>query len=59
MFNNYHHLLNCLSTIKIASLEKQKREVKLRYNQHLQSYVTSMLGRPLEKLSVSVSAHSK
>ena len=53
MFENYHHLLNCLATIKIASLEREKREVKARYNEHLESYVKSMLGRPLEKLSVS------
>lgn len=53
MFENYHHLLNCLSTLKIASLDQEKKEVKTRYLEHLQSYVTAMLGRPLEKLSVS------
>nr|CAB3243966.1 exocyst complex component 1-like [Phallusia mammillata] len=51
MFENYHHLLNCLSSLKIASLDQEKRDVKLRYNNYLDSYVTSMLGRPLEKLS--------
>ena len=52
-FENYHHLLNCLSCVKVAALESEKKDVKARYTRNLQSYVTSMLGRPLEKLSVS------
>jgi len=50
-FENYHHLLNTLSCVKVAALEGEKKDVKTRYTQNLNSYVTSMLGRPLEKLS--------
>ncbi|CAK8673605.1 unnamed protein product [Clavelina lepadiformis] len=50
-FENYHHLLNCLSSLKIACLEQDKRDVKSRYSDNLQNFVTAMLGRPLEKLS--------
>nr|XP_026691670.1 exocyst complex component 1-like isoform X2 [Ciona intestinalis] len=51
MFENYHHLLNCLSSLKIAALENEKKQVRVRYNENFNSYVTTMLGRPLEKLS--------
>lgn len=57
MFENYHDLLDCLSTLKIASLEQEKRDVKTRYSNNLESYVTGLLGRPLEKLSVSCFDH--
>jgi len=45
--------LAVLSELKIASLESQKKEAKQGYQDHLQAYVTSYLGQPLEKVHVS------
>ena len=44
-----------LSQLKISCLDNQRREAKQKYQDHLQNYVTSHLGRPMEKLSVSTS----
>jgi len=43
-----------LSQLKIPSLESQKKEAKQGYLEYLQLYVTSYLGRPMEKVHVSV-----
>jgi len=43
-----------LSELKIVSLESQKKEAKQGYQEHLQAYVTSYLGQPLEKVHVSL-----
>jgi hypothetical protein len=42
-----------LSQLKIPSLEAQKKEAKQGYQDYLQAYVTSYLGRPMEKVHVS------
>ncbi|XP_070552598.1 exocyst complex component 1-like isoform X2 [Ptychodera flava] len=51
MFENFHHLFATLSRLKISHLENEKKEAKQKYSDHLQSYVTTFLGRPLEKLN--------
>ena len=48
-------VLAILSELKISSLEAQKKEAKQGYQEHLQAYVTSYLGQPLEKVHVSAS----
>jgi len=42
-----------LSELKISSLEAQKKVARQGYQEHLQAYVTSYLGQPLEKVHVS------
>lgn len=49
---NYHHLFSLLSQLKISVLDSQRKEVKQKYNDALQAYVTLYFGRPLEKLNV-------
>ncbi|XP_077983719.1 exocyst complex component 1-like isoform X2 [Glandiceps talaboti] len=51
MFENFHHLSAILQKLKISHLENEKKEARQKYHDHLQSYVTTSLGRPLEKLS--------
>jgi hypothetical protein len=46
-------ILAMLSQLKIPSLEAQKKEAKQGYQEYLQAYVTSYLGRPMEKVHVS------
>lgn len=47
------YVVALLSQLKIACLDGLRREVKQKYNEHLQAYVTEYFGRPLEKLNVS------
>ena len=49
---NFHHLHSALSRLKIPLLENQKRDVKQKYNDALQNYVTQYFGRPLEKVNI-------
>ena len=42
-----------LSKLKIACLESQKKEAKLRYQEQLSHYVKACLGTPMDKLHVS------
>lgn len=48
---NYHHLYSLLSQLKISVLDSQRKDVKQKYNDALQAYVTLYFGRPLEKLN--------
>lgn len=51
---NYHHLHDLLSRLKITVLDTLRKEAKTRYNDALRNYVTQYFGRPLEKLNVSL-----
>lgn len=52
MMENFHHIFSTLSRLKISCLDAERREAKLKYTDHLQSYVINSLGQPLEKLNV-------
>lgn len=52
MMENFHHIFSTLSRLKISCLDKERREAKHKYTDHLQSYVITSLGQPLEKLNV-------
>ena len=54
---NFHRLHAILSRLKVAALDRQKREAKAKYNESLNAYVTKYFGRPLIKLNVRVSAY--
>lgn len=49
---NFHHLYALLSQLKIAVLDSQRKEAKLKYNEALRAYVIRYFGRPLEKLNL-------
>ncbi|KAM4548693.1 exocyst complex component 1 isoform 2-T4 [Odontesthes bonariensis] len=51
MMENFHHIFSTLSRLKISCLEAERREAKLKYTDHRQSYVINSLGQPLEKLN--------
>lgn len=53
MMENFHHIFSTLSSLKISCLEAERKDAKLNYTDHLQSYVINSLGQPLEKLNVS------
>jgi hypothetical protein len=42
-----------LSRLKIASLDGERKQAKVQYTEHMNSYATTMFGRPMEKLNVS------
>ncbi|XP_014251486.1 exocyst complex component 1 [Cimex lectularius] len=48
---NFHHLFDLLSQLKIPVLDTQRKDAKVRYNESLKAYVTRYFGRPLEKLN--------
>ncbi|XP_030836970.1 exocyst complex component 1 isoform X4 [Strongylocentrotus purpuratus] len=51
IFENFHHVHDVLSRLKITCLESERKEAKQQYQDHLQSYVRDSLGRPMEKLN--------
>ncbi|XP_075895707.1 exocyst complex component 1 isoform X3 [Nelusetta ayraudi] len=51
MMENFHHIFSTLSRLKISCLEKERRDAKYKYTDHLQCYVINSLGQPLEKLN--------
>lgn len=51
-FENYHHLVDLLSKLKIHSLDEAKDDCKKKYRHYLDEYVITSLGRPMEKLSL-------
>ncbi|XP_062411671.1 exocyst complex component 1 isoform X4 [Sardina pilchardus] len=51
MMENFHHIFSTLSRLKISCLESERREAKHKYTEHLQCYVITSLGQPLEKLN--------
>ncbi|XP_011497897.1 PREDICTED: exocyst complex component 1 [Ceratosolen solmsi marchali] len=48
---NFHHLHDLLSQLKISVLDHQRKEAKQKYQEALKAYVTRYFGRPLEKLN--------
>ena len=50
---NYHHLFDVLSKMKIPGMEASREEAKKNYKRYIEQYCRNSLGRPLEKLSVS------
>lgn len=50
---NFHHLYDLLSQLKISVLDLERKEAKQKYQDALRAYVTQYFGRPLEKLNVS------
>ncbi|KAI1888699.1 hypothetical protein AGOR_G00171420 [Albula goreensis] len=51
LMENFHHIFSTLSRLKISCLETERREAKHKYSEHLQAYVITSLGQPLEKLN--------
>ncbi|NWX15926.1 EXOC1 protein, partial [Aegotheles bennettii] len=51
MMENFHHIHCFLCQKEIHCLEGKKREAKQRYSEHLEKYVITYLGQPLEKLN--------
>ncbi|XP_013054507.3 exocyst complex component 1-like isoform X1 [Anser cygnoides] len=51
MMENFHHIHCFLGQKKIQCLEDKKREAKQRYSEHMEKYVITYLGQPLEKLN--------
>lgn len=49
---NFHHLYDLLSQLKISVLDHERKEVKQKYQDALRAYVTQYFGRPLEKLNL-------
>ncbi|NXU45379.1 EXOC1 protein, partial [Drymodes brunneopygia] len=50
MMENFHHIHNFLCRRNIPCLESKKREAKQRCREHMEKYVTTYLGQPLERL---------
>lgn len=50
---NFHHLYDLLSQLKISVLDNERKSAKQKYQDALKAYVTRYFGRPLEKLNVS------
>ncbi|EDQ89448.1 uncharacterized protein MONBRDRAFT_32259 [Monosiga brevicollis MX1] len=51
LFENLHHMYDLMSRVKIGVLKDFRRKAQDRYREHLQAYVKSILGRPMEHLS--------
>ncbi|XP_076297981.1 exocyst complex component Sec3 [Lasioglossum baleicum] len=49
---NFHHLYDLLSQLKISVLDHERKEAKQKYHDALKAYVTQYFGRPLEKLNL-------
>lgn len=49
---NFHHLYDLLSQLKISVLDAERKEAKHKYQDALKAYVIRYFGRPLEKLNV-------
>ncbi|CAL7945780.1 unnamed protein product [Xylocopa violacea] len=49
---NFHHLYDLLSQLKISVLDHERKEAKQKYQEALYAYVTQYFGRPLEKLNL-------
>ncbi|NXB83255.1 EXOC1 protein, partial [Vidua chalybeata] len=50
MMENFHHIHNFLCQRNIPCLEGKKREAKQRSREHIEKYVTTYMGQPLERL---------
>ncbi|KAK0075438.1 hypothetical protein PV325_011427 [Microctonus aethiopoides] len=49
---NFHHLYDLLSQLKISVLDHERKEAKQKYQDALKAYVIQYFGRPLEKLNL-------
>ncbi|VDP08342.1 unnamed protein product [Soboliphyme baturini] len=49
---NYHNLHCVLSHLKISCLNAARKQIKVKYQRALDSYVKECLGKPLEKLQI-------
>ncbi|XP_035723521.1 exocyst complex component 1-like [Vespa mandarinia] len=49
---NFHHMYDLLSQVKISVLDQERKEAKQRYQEALRAYVIQYFGRPLEKLNL-------
>ncbi|XP_012272171.1 exocyst complex component 1 [Orussus abietinus] len=49
---NFHHLYDLLSQLKIPVLDHERKEAKQKYQDALRAYVVQYFGRPLEKLNL-------
>ncbi|XP_066588427.1 exocyst complex component 1 [Prorops nasuta] len=49
---NFHHLYDLLSQLKISVLDHERKEAKQKYQEALRAYVIQYFGRPLEKLNL-------
>ncbi|NXR84925.1 EXOC1 protein, partial [Hypocryptadius cinnamomeus] len=47
---NFHHIHNFLCQRNIPCLEGKKREAKQRSREHMEKYITTYVGQPLERL---------
>nr|XP_041572138.1 exocyst complex component 1 isoform X1 [Taeniopygia guttata]XP_041572139.1 exocyst complex component 1 isoform X1 [Taeniopygia guttata] len=50
MMENFHHIHNFLCQRNIPCLESKKREAKQRSREHMEKYITTHVGQPLEWL---------
>ncbi|XP_066415688.1 exocyst complex component 1-like [Molothrus aeneus] len=50
MMENFHHIHNFLCQRNIPCLEGKKREAKQRCREHMEKYITTYVGQPLESL---------
>ncbi|XP_033220438.1 exocyst complex component 1 [Belonocnema kinseyi] len=48
---NFHHMYDLLSQLKISVLDHERKEAKQKYQDALRAYVVQYFGRPLEKLN--------
>ncbi|KOX67727.1 Exocyst complex component 1 [Melipona quadrifasciata] len=49
---NFHHLYDLLSQLKISVFDHERKEAKQKYQDALRAYVIQYFGRPLEKLNL-------
>eukprot|EP00730_Choanoeca_flexa_P019532 TRINITY_DN9546_c0_g1_i2.p1 TRINITY_DN9546_c0_g1~~TRINITY_DN9546_c0_g1_i2.p1 ORF type:complete len:114 (+),score=19.63 TRINITY_DN9546_c0_g1_i2:189-530(+) len=54
LFENLRRLYDLTSTLKIDAIKEWRRKAQVKYREHLQAYVESILGRPMAQLSVSM-----
>ncbi|KAF2978748.1 hypothetical protein EK904_007653, partial [Melospiza melodia maxima] len=50
MMENFHHIHNFLCQRNIPCLEGKKREAKQRCREHMEKYISTYVGQPLERL---------
>eukprot|EP00730_Choanoeca_flexa_P019531 TRINITY_DN9546_c0_g1_i1.p1 TRINITY_DN9546_c0_g1~~TRINITY_DN9546_c0_g1_i1.p1 ORF type:complete len:243 (+),score=73.93 TRINITY_DN9546_c0_g1_i1:189-917(+) len=51
LFENLRRLYDLTSTLKIDAIKEWRRKAQVKYREHLQAYVESILGRPMAQLS--------
>ncbi|NWV24979.1 EXOC1 protein, partial [Origma solitaria] len=51
MMENFHHIHSFLCQKNIPCLEDKKREAEQRFREHMEKYIATYLGQPLERLN--------